>query len=147
MKTTTLFVLAGLALAGCGLSNSAYTYRGPEAGKVVGATVGQPLIKTERGTKNDVYDTVMSRFQKQFIYSGKAGNVIRFSYREFSGVGTYNMYGPVTSADSYARPAFTQDVQYDLTDGPDIAFQEMQLKVLDATSAHIRCEVVKELEP
>ena len=56
--------------------------------------------------------------KKQLIYSGIAQNVLQISYREFyvtDNIGTLN----------YARPAFTQDLKYDLGTSREIAFQDI----------------------
>lgn len=138
-----------IGMAGCGLANSAYLVRNHERGKIVTATIGTPLIQAERGVKNDVYGSVLDRFEKQFIYSGKAGSVVKFSYREFAGKATFNedsiFAGPTSEAGSLARPAFTQEVQYDLNDGDTIAFQSMRLRVVNATNSEITVEVLSEL--
>lgn len=117
-----------------------YSTKNYAPGSPVTATVGAPLISVEHGTKEG--DSFVSRAAKQLIYSGKAGNVVRFSYREFIGRRMPNE----PTADLYARPAFTQDVQYDLADGDEIAFQDMRLKVLKASTSNITVEVVQELE-
>lgn len=48
-------------------------------------------------------------FRRELIYGGLAAGVISISYREYS--------------DGFARPAFTQDLRYDLKDGREIGFQ------------------------
>ena len=133
--------------SGCGLANSQYVRRGDQEGAVVSTTIGSPVVTFESGLKNDVYGTVMTRFEKQFIYSGKSGSTIRFSYREFAGSGTANMYGPLSEAGSYARPAFTQDVSYDLAESDTIAFQALRLKIMEATNQKITVQVLSGFAP
>jgi len=77
---------------------------------------------TERGflTSND--------FQQTLIYSGRVGDRIRISYREFSG--------------SLARPAFSNDAEYDLSESDIIAYRGARIRVLEANNQSIRFEVL-----
>lgn len=71
-----------------------------------------------------VPDLTPDSFQQTLIYSGKVGNKINIGYREFSG--------------SLARPAFNNDVEYDLSDSNVIGYKGAQLEVLEATNQHIK---------
>ena len=62
-------------------------------------------------------------YVQEFVYNGRVGDAVRFVYREFK--------------DNYARPAFTQEVQYDLSLSDEIGFQNLRLKVIDATNTNI----------
>ncbi|OAB30372.1 hypothetical protein SAMN05444395_11034 [Flavobacterium fryxellicola] len=62
-------------------------------------------------------------FKKVFIYNGKAGNIVKFSYREF--------------INDMARPAFTQELQYDLNDGKIVGFKGMQIEILNISNIEI----------
>ncbi|HYC54640.1 MAG TPA: hypothetical protein VEL28_06860 [Candidatus Binatia bacterium] len=70
----------------------------------------------------------------QLLYSGRAGNEIVLDYREFTEMG----YG------STARPAFYQQVKYDLSTGRTITFKETQIEVLDATNSMISFRVLRD---
>jgi hypothetical protein len=59
----------------------------------------------------DVPDSKAHLFDRQLIYSGKQGSIIKISYREFSS----NM----------ARPSFYQDLTYDLSESKEITFQNV----------------------
>lgn len=59
----------------------------------------------------------------ELLYNGRSGSTIKFSYREFF--------------DNMARPAFTQDLVYDLDESSEIAFKAMRIKVLSATNSTI----------
>jgi len=77
--------------------------------------------------------------EMELIYSGRAGNVLNITYRE------HNFR--VTSAglsQGSPRPAFTQQVQYDLSTSDIIVFQGWVIKVLDANNQTIRFKVEKE---
>jgi hypothetical protein len=66
-------------------------------------------------------------FKQEFIYNGKVGNGLKFIYREF--------------IDNTARPAFTQDLQYDLAEGNIIGFKGLRIRVINASNTKIEYEV------
>ncbi|MFM0663812.1 hypothetical protein [Paraburkholderia sediminicola] len=68
-------------------------------------------------------------FQQTLIYSGRVGNKINIGYREFS--------------NNMARPAFNNNVEYDLSESAIIGYKGAQLEVLDATNQYIRYRVIK----
>ncbi|NUG50177.1 hypothetical protein [Acinetobacter lactucae] len=68
-------------------------------------------------------------FQQTLIYSGKVGNKINIGYREFTG----NM----------ARPAFNNDVEYDLSESKEIGYKGALLQILDANNQSIKYKVLK----
>lgn len=72
---------------------------------------------TERPDK--AYDS----FRQEFIYNGKSNNTLKFTYREFS--------------NDFARPAYSQDLQYDLNESSEIGVKGMRLTVLRATNTNI----------
>lgn len=67
-------------------------------------------------------------FQQTLIYSGKVGNRINFEYREFS--------------NDIARPAFNNDVEYDLSASNIIGYKGARLEVIEATNELIRYKVL-----
>lgn len=62
--------------------------------------------------------------QQTLIYSGRVGDRIKIGYRESSG--------------SYARPAFSNEAEYDLSTSNEIAYRGAKIKVLDANNQSIR---------
>lgn len=68
-------------------------------------------------------------FQQTLIYSGKVGNKINVGYREFSS--------------NLARPAFNNDVEYDLNESKTIGYKGALLEVIDANNQSIRYKVLK----
>ena len=66
-------------------------------------------------------------FQQTLIYSGKVGDKINIGYREFS--------------NSAARPAFNNDVEYDLSESQLIGYRGAELEILEATNTYIRYRV------
>ncbi|NOU01451.1 MAG: hypothetical protein HOO95_07760 [Gallionella sp.] len=63
-------------------------------------------------------------FQQSLIYSGKVGNRIKFGYREFSG--------------NTARPAFNNDVDYDLSESKIVGYKGARIEVVEATNESVR---------
>lgn len=72
-------------------------------------------------------------FQQTLIYSGKVGNIIRMGYREFS--------------NNRARPAFNNDVEYDLGDSTTIGYKGARIEILEATNEHIKYKLLQNFKP
>lgn len=66
--------------------------------------------------------------QQTLIYSGKIGNRITLGYREFS--------------DGTARPAFNNDVAYDLSESRILGYKGARLEVVKATNTEITYKVL-----
>ena len=62
-------------------------------------------------------------YLQEFIYNGRVGDAVKFVYREFSG--------------DYLRPAFTQEVQYDLATSNEIGFKSLRMEVISASNTEI----------
>jgi hypothetical protein len=75
------------------------------------------------------YDKCSSCFRKEFIFNGKSENNLKFIYREYS--------------DNMLRPAFTQELQYDLRDGNIIGFKGLRIEVINANNTSIRYKIIK----
>ncbi len=67
-------------------------------------------------------------FQQTLIYSGKVGDKINIGYREFSG--------------SRARPAFNNEVEYDLSQSKTIGYKGARIEVIEATNEYIKYKVI-----
>lgn len=72
-------------------------------------------------------------FQQTLIYSGRVGDKINVGYREFSG--------------NIARPAFNNDVEYDLGDSKQIGYKGALIEIVEATNRHIRYVVRQNFNP
>lgn len=68
-------------------------------------------------------------FQQTLIYSGKVGNKINVGYREFSS--------------DLARPAFNNEVEYDLKDSRQIGYKGALLDIIEANNQMIKYKVIK----
>lgn len=69
--------------------------------------------------------------KKEFIYNGKSNNTLKFIYREF--------------VRDMARPAFTQELQYDLNESNIIGFKGLRIEVLKSTNTSIEYKVLSDL--
>lgn len=68
-------------------------------------------------------------FQQTLLYSGRIGDAISISYREFSG--------------NVARPAFSNDVQYDLSTSSEIGYRGAVIEIINATNTEITYRVIR----
>lgn len=67
--------------------------------------------------------------QQVLYYNGKVGNKINIGYREFMG--------------DIARPAFNNDVEYDLKESKTIAYKGAIIEVVNANNQSITYKIVK----
>lgn len=70
-----------------------------------------------------------NNFQQTLLYNGKVGNKINIAYREFSS--------------DLARPAFNNDVEYDLSESNQIGYKGALLEVIEANNQMIKYKVIK----
>lgn len=68
-------------------------------------------------------------FQQTLIYSGRVGNKINIGYREFS--------------NNTARPAFNNDVEYDLSSSNTIGYKGALVEVLKADNSSITYKLIR----
>jgi hypothetical protein len=68
-------------------------------------------------------------FEQTLIYSGRVGNNIKISYREFG--------------NQHARPAFSNDVEYDLTESSTFGYKGATIEVINADNKSITYKVVE----
>lgn len=67
-------------------------------------------------------------FKQELVYNGKSSNIIKIIYREFS--------------NDLARPAFTQELNYDLNDGNIISFKGCKIEVIEAKNTGIEYKIL-----
>lgn len=72
--------------------------------------------------------TSVDSVQRTLIYNGRVGEKVNIGYREFSG--------------STARPAFNNNVEYDLAESREIAYRGAKLEIIEATNRSIRFRVL-----
>lgn len=71
-------------------------------------------------------------FKRELVYGGTSENTVTVLYREFS--------------DNIARPAFSQELKYDLSKGDVIGFRGARFQVLKVTNTAIKFKPLKHLE-
>lgn len=69
-----------------------------------------------------------SSFQQTLIYLGKSSSVLKFGYRE--------------SLEDLTRPAFSNEITYDLNDSDIIGYKKAKLQVISATNTSITYKVL-----
>ncbi len=70
-------------------------------------------------------------FKKQLVYTGGNKKEINISYREFS--------------NDFARPAFSQELKYDISEDKVIGFRGARFEVINANNTEIRFKVLRHL--
>ena len=70
--------------------------------------------------------------KRELVYTGISQNTISILYREFM--------------DNTARPAFSQELKYDLSQGKEIGFKGARFEVIKATNTGITYKVLKALD-
>jgi hypothetical protein len=65
----------------------------------------------------------LDSFQQTLIYSGRVGNKVNIGYREFSG--------------DRARPAYNNDVEYDISTDKVIAYKGADIQIINADNKEI----------
>lgn len=71
--------------------------------------------------------------KRELIYLGTSGKIIRLGYREY--------------LDNFARPAFSEEVTYDLSDFPmDISFRTTQFEILNISGSSMVYRVLRPLQ-
>jgi hypothetical protein len=144
MRRSGVGAVSLMAIVGCTSAYSYSTYKTAnyETGQVLSGAVGSPLLVSESGERTGSY--VIDHLQKQLIYSGKSGSVVRFEYREFRSSAPKDGQGSaVGNPASFARPADKRDISYDLDESDVIAFQDIRLKVLRSSNESITVAVLE----
>jgi hypothetical protein len=72
-------------------------------------------------------------FRQELLYNGISKKTIRMTYREYK--------------NDMARPAFFQDLTYDLDQSSTIRFRSFKIEVLEANNSFIRFVVIEEGAP
>lgn len=78
------------------------------------------------------YDTSRPSLTRELIYNGRVNNDVKIIYRELS--------------NDIMRPAFQQNLQYDMDSSKEIAFQEVSLNVINADNKEITYIVTSHFE-
>lgn len=104
----------------------AYVYH--YAGDSTYAFGEQPVTYTDTTSETWSKDS----FKSELVYGGLSQKTISVSYREF--------------VDGTARPAFSQEIKYDLNDSDIIGFRGARFQVIKATNSNIKYKMLKPLD-
>lgn len=88
-----------------------------------------PLARFTRTTKQE---PAAEGFRRELIYTGRAGNAVSLLYREF--------------VNDMARPAFAQQLQYDLAADAVIGYKGARFEVMKADNTGITYRVISHLD-
>lgn len=83
---------------------------------------------TPYDTETSLSSPMPNHFQQTLIYNGKIGNRIALGYREFSG--------------DVARPAFSNEVSYDLAESMVLGYKGARIEVIKATNTEITYKIL-----
>ena len=128
-----LVISTALTLTGCATATlERKSFKSYSVGREATATIGEAFLVDQNGSVEKVRKwvgilnspdgwQVEERYSQDFVrkellYSGKSGNTIDVSYREFRG--------------GFAAPAFFQNLRYDLAESRVIRFQKFSVEVL-----------------
>jgi hypothetical protein len=96
---------------------------------IINGGLALPVCDTQIPFKRTRHPSLSERdLQQTLIYSGRVGDRIKIGYRETS--------------ESYARPAFSNEAEYDLSASDEIAYRGARIKVLSADNQKIRYVVL-----
>ncbi len=84
---------------------------------------------SEAYERTSVQSLSSDTFREILVYNGKSGDVINVGYRELSG--------------NLARPAFSNEINYDLSESMEIGYKEVRIRVLEATNTAIKYVVLR----
>lgn len=79
--------------------------------------------------RQEVISESSNSFQQTLIYSGRVGDKINIGYREFSS--------------SVARPAFNNEVEYDLGESSTIGYKGALIEVIEANNNRIEYKLLR----
>lgn len=85
-----------------------------------------PFTKSIHHTRDEL------SFKKELVYTGISQNVVSILYREFK--------------DDMARPAFSQDLKYDLSEGRVVGYRGARFEIIKATNQGLTYKTLKQLD-
>ncbi len=87
---------------------------------------GIPFTRSVQQTRDEL------SFRKELVYTGIAQNVVSILYREFK--------------DDTARPAFSQDLKYDLAESKVVGYRGARFEIIKATNQGLTYKTLKQLD-
>lgn len=80
-------------------------------------------------TRSDCVELGAKGFRRELVYAGSTKDAVLLTYREY--------------LNDLARPAFTQNLTYDRSEGDEVGFRGARLKILKATNTELTFVVLK----
>lgn len=114
-----------LKLTPLGVASFMWSYRGKRQFSEMPA----PGVKFEQAMGPPI--EAADSFRRELVYTGRSGTTVSLMYREFMR--------------DMARPAFSQDLRYDIANDPVIGYQGARFKVLKADNTAITYQVIEPL--
>lgn len=87
---------------------------------------GIPFTKSSHQKRDEL------SFKKELVYTGISQNVVSILYREFK--------------EDIARPAFSQDLKYDLSESKIIGYRGARFEIIKATNQGLTYKTLKQLD-
>ena len=87
---------------------------------------GIPSVKSVQQTRDEL------SFRKELVYTGISQTVVSILYREFK--------------DDLARPAFSQDLKYDLSESKVVGYRGARFEIIKATNQGLTYKTLKQLD-
>jgi hypothetical protein len=78
--------------------------------------------------ENSMGTPMADHFQQTLLYNGRIGNRIALGYREFSG--------------QVARPAFSNEVSYDLSESSIVGYKGARIEIIKATNTEVTYKII-----
>jgi hypothetical protein len=95
----------------------------PDGNVYLRVIIGRKLLDSSEYAKRQYVEESGDDFEQTLIYTGKDGNVLRFTYREF--------------VNDMARSSFTIDALYDIKDDATIRFRGAVLEIISTDNQSI----------
>ena len=133
-----IFLFSLVILAGCSAEVKITNYddRDYTIGKKREVFFGREMLTYEYGAYRDSYGpSVRAGERWQIEYAGIIKGVIQLKYREYSLSPQSTLYGYTTAV--YARPAYNQDLTYDISESKIIRFKNIRLEIHSADQEKI----------
>jgi hypothetical protein len=90
------------------------------------AIVNSGIVRIEAA---DYIDIRLPQFKQELIFNGKSGSSLKFLYREIKG--------------DFLRAPFSQEIQYDLSEGNIVGFKGARLEILSSSNSYIEYKVLR----
>lgn len=99
------------------------------SGSIIGgsSSLFTVAIPEKNCSKRYKFEDYGRTFRQELIYLGRSGDELSFKYREYSG--------------SLARPAFSADLKYDLSESQTIGYRGARIKIIEAGNQLLKYRV------